>query len=256
MTGYANVNGLKLYYEEHGLGRKGEDRPLVLLPGGILTIPLTFDTVLPALVTDRRVIAVELQGHGHTADIDREPTIPNLASDVVGLLDELGVDRADLLGFSLGGGVALELAVTHPDRVGDLVVASAPHRWFETYYPEIRTADPNSPRMPTAKHFAQMRESYRLVAPDPDHFDDFLMNQSAVVAAFEGWTDEQIATITARTLLICGDTDFMPVAAVADTQRLIPGAQLAVLPNTTHMDVMHRTELIVALLREFCAPGR
>jgi pimeloyl-ACP methyl ester carboxylesterase len=82
------------------------------------------------------------------------------------------------------------------------------------------------------------------------------MNQSAVVAAFEGWTDEQIATITARTLLICGDTDFMPVAAVADTQRLIPGAQLAVLPNTTHMDVMHRTELIVALLREFCAPGR
>ena len=253
MTRYARVNGLEFYYEEHGPRGSTAGHPLVLLPGGILTIPLTFDTVLADLCVDRRVIAVEPQGHGHTPDIDREPTVSNLASDVIGLLDELEITRADLLGFSLGGAIALELAVDHPDRVGDLIVASAPHRWFAAYYPEILAGDPHSKRLPTGEHFAQMREAYWKVAPDPDHFDDFLANQNATLGKFAGWTDEQIATISARTLLICGDTDFMPVAEVADTQRLIPGAELAVLPSATHMEVMHRAELIRPILRNFLA---
>ncbi|WP_260476099.1 alpha/beta fold hydrolase [Streptomyces sp. WAC 06783] len=96
-AGYAQVNGLDLYYEIHGTGQ-----PLVLLHGGMLTIDLTFGGILPALATTRQVVAVELQGHGHTGDIDREPTLSCLADDVVGLLDHLGIDRADVFGFSLG----------------------------------------------------------------------------------------------------------------------------------------------------------
>jgi pimeloyl-ACP methyl ester carboxylesterase len=120
---YAKVNGLKMYYEVHGSG-DGSRRPLVLLHGGVLTVGLSFAAVLPTLAAGRRVVAPELQGHGHTADTDRALTPANLASDVVALLDELGIERADVLGFSLGGLVALQLALAHPERVGRL--ASAP----------------------------------------------------------------------------------------------------------------------------------
>ena len=111
--GYAPVNGLRMYYEVHGTGR-----PLALLHGGLMTIDLSFGAILPELAADRQVITTELQGHGRTADIDRDMDLRYLAGDVAALLDHLGVDQADVLGFSLGGGVALQLALDHPDRVG------------------------------------------------------------------------------------------------------------------------------------------
>src|SRR2546429_8495697 len=117
---YASVNGLELYYEIHGSGK-----PLVLLPGGLMTIDLNFGPLLKQLAATRQVIAVELQGHGHTADTDRPMTIGALASDVVALLDQLGIDQADLFGFSLGGLVAFGVAVGAPDRVGKMIAASA-----------------------------------------------------------------------------------------------------------------------------------
>ena len=107
--GYAPVNGLRMYYEVHGTGR-----PLVLLHGGLLTVDLAFGAILPDLAADRQVIAPELQGHGRTADIDRDIDLRYLAGDVAALLDHLGVGQADVLGFSLGGGVALQLALDHP----------------------------------------------------------------------------------------------------------------------------------------------
>ncbi|MGH3586634.1 MAG: alpha/beta fold hydrolase, partial [Pseudonocardia sp.] len=109
---YAPVNGLQLYYEEHGTGD-----PLVLLHGGMHTIDLSFRKLIPQLSASHRLIAVEMQGHGHTADVERDPTYPNLADDVVALLDHLGIARADVFGFSLGGIVTLELGMRHPDRV-------------------------------------------------------------------------------------------------------------------------------------------
>src|SRR5215216_451079 len=108
---YASINGLDLYYDVHGTGE-----PLVLLHGGVLTAEMSFGAMIPRLAETHRTIAVELQGHGHTADIDRPVTLANFASDVVGLLDHLGIDRADLFGFSLGSLVAIEMAVTCPAR--------------------------------------------------------------------------------------------------------------------------------------------
>ena len=120
---YADVNGLRLYYQEHG-----EGPPLVLLHGGLMTIELNFGIALPVLAERHRVIAVELQGHGRTADVSRPPTFPNFAADVVGLLEHLGIERADVVGFSVGGLTAYELAISYPDRLRRAVLASADHR--------------------------------------------------------------------------------------------------------------------------------
>ena len=145
-TGYAAVNGLKMYYEVHG---SGPGRPLVLLPGGVLTIELSFGAVLPALAEGRQVIVTELQGHGRTADIDRDMSMAAFAGDVAGLLGHLGVGQADVFGFSLGGGVALQLALDRPELVGRLVAASVGYSPDGTH-PDI--ADParwaTSTRMP------------------------------------------------------------------------------------------------------------
>ena len=150
-TGYAPVNGLRMYYEVHGTGR-----PLVLLHGGLMTIDLSFGDIWPELATDRQVIATELQGHGRTADIDRDIELRYLAGDVAALLDHLGIGQADVLGFSLGGGVALQLALDQPDRVGRVILASVSYA-SDGFHAEI--SDPaqhaTSTRMPTAEDFGR-----------------------------------------------------------------------------------------------------
>ncbi len=120
---YAPINGLRLYYEVHGQGR-----PLVLLHGGLLTLDLAFGPMIPALAEHHQVIGIELQGHGHTGDIDRPMRLDSLADDVASLLELLNLDRADVFGFSVGGMVALTMGLRHPDRIGRLVIASVDHR--------------------------------------------------------------------------------------------------------------------------------
>jgi pimeloyl-ACP methyl ester carboxylesterase len=240
---YAPVNGLQLYYEQHGQGH-----PLVLLHGGLLTIDLSFGKLIPLLAPQHHVIAVDMQGHGRTGDVDREPSIPNLAADVVALLDHLGIQRADVLGFSLGAFVATELGIRHPDRVDRLVLASGRSR-PEGYHDLSRA--PGSARMPTAEEFAEMREEYRRMAPDPDHFDAFAEKMSAVVAAFDGWSDEALRGITAPVLLLIGDTDFTRIEHAAQMHELIPDAQLAVLPGARHTEVTHRVDVVAPMLEAF-----
>ena len=144
---YAPVNGLQLYFDTRGTGR-----PLVLLHGGLMTIDFNFGPLLEPLAAGRQVIAVELQGHGHTADTDRAMTIEALATDVVALLDHLGIAETDLFGFSLGGLVACALALGAPTRVGKLIVASAdPHR-----PPGRESAQLDDDRMPTPADFQAM----------------------------------------------------------------------------------------------------
>lgn len=246
---YAKVNGLELYYEVHGTG---DGRPLVLLHGGVLTIDLSFAGVLPTLAGSRRVIAVELQGHGHTADIDRDITPPNLALDVVALLDELGVERADLFGFSLGGLTALHLAITSPERVGRVVLASTQYR-MDGYFDEIREPEGHwgSVRLPSEADFQEMAGAYARVAPHPERFQDFLAKCSAGAHEELDWTDDDLRALTAPTLLIIGDTDFVRVEHAAQMQRLIPESELAVLPRTTHMGVMRRADLLLPMVTEF-----
>lgn len=248
-SAYAEVDGLKMYYEVHGAARD-TGRPLVLLHGGVLTVDLTFGAVLPALAAARHVVAPELQGHGHTADIDRAITVPNLASDVVALLDELGIEQADFLGFSLGGLTALEVAVRRPDRVGRLVLAST-HYAQEGYHEEVRIPDYSSPLLPTEADFQEMADAYAAVAPRPEHFQDFLAKCSTGAHGPLPWSADDLRALDAPTLLVIGDTDFVRVEHAAEMQRLIPGARLAVLPDTTHMSLMRRTSLLLPMLDEF-----
>jgi pimeloyl-ACP methyl ester carboxylesterase len=245
--GYADVNGVHMYYEVYG-----EGSPLVLLHGGMMTIDLNFATLIPTLARRHTVIGVEMQGHGRTADTGRELTPTALASDVVGLLDHLGIDRAHVLGHSMGGAVALELAVSHPHRVLSVVpisISVRPDGMHEELVDPSKHA--TSTRMPTPQDFADMSEAYKRLSPHPDHFDEFLGALSASNADLQGWSDEQLAGITAPTLLMLGDHDFTTVDHGAVMLRLIPGSQLAVLPGTTHMTITRRADLLVPLLAAF-----
>lgn len=247
-SGYADVNGLHMYYEIHG----DEGTPLVLLHGGVLTIDLNFAGLIPTLAKSHRVVAVEFQGHGHTADTDRDMTYAHFASDVVGVLDHLGIDRAHVLGHSMGGGVALELAVHHPDRLLSVVPISASVR-PEGSHPDL--ADPStyatSTRMPTAQDFADMGEAYARTSPHPERFEGLPERTMTTATSWTGWTDEQLAGITAPVLAVLGDHDFTTVAHAAVMQELIPGSQLAVLPGTTHMQATRRADLLLPMLAAF-----
>lgn len=252
LAGYAPVNGLQMYYEVHGTGR-----PVVLLHGGLLTIDMSFGEMLPSFAAAGQVIAPELQGHGHTADIDRDLSPLQMAGDVAALLSHLGIGRADLFGFSLGGLVALQFAIRYPDRVDRLVLAAAHYR-ADGYHAEIRNAgeQPGSARMPTERDFRQMQEAYARVAPDPGSFGPFMAKLSAAVGAFEGWPDDDLRAVAAPTLLIVGDTDFVRLEHAVRMRELIPDCQLAVLPGTTHMGLMRRADLVVPMVERFLrTPG-
>jgi pimeloyl-ACP methyl ester carboxylesterase len=244
---YASINGLDLYYDVRGTGE-----PLVLLHGGVLTAETSFGAMISRLAETHQTIAVELQGHGHTADTERPVSLANFASDAVGLLDHLGIERADFFGYSLGGLVSIETAVTHPTRVRRLVLAAA-HVRPDGYHPEIM--DPAqmgvSPRLPTEEDFAAMKAAYEAVAPDPDNFFRFLEKLQPVVVEFKGWSDDDIRAVTAPTLLIVGDHDFVRLEHAALMLDLLPNAQLAVLPGTTHMQVLQNSDLVLVLVRPF-----
>jgi len=248
-SAYAKVNGLEMYYETHGTDGTGQ-RPLVLLHGGAHTVGLSFAAVLPTLAEGRRVVAPELQGHGHTADTEREMSVAAFASDVVALLDELGIQQADFVGFSLGGLTALEIAVRHPERVGRLVLAATHYRQ-DGYHDEVRTPDYSSARLPSEADFQEMAAAYAAVAPHPEHFQDFLGKVSGAAHAKLEWTADDLRGLTAPTLLIVGDTDFVRVEHAAQMQELIPDARLAVVPATTHVALMRRTSVLLPLLTEF-----
>jgi pimeloyl-ACP methyl ester carboxylesterase len=247
-SGYADVNGLHMYYASHS----DEGTPLVLLHGGVMTIELTYASLLPTLTQRHRVIGVDFQAHGRTADIDRDLTYANLASDVVGLLDNLGIERAHVIGHSMGGGTTLELAVNHPDRVRSVVPISASVR-PEGTHPDL--ADPStyatSTRMPTEQDFADMAAAYAEVAPYPERFADLPARSMTSLNGWSGWTDEQLAGITAPMLIVVGDHDFTTAAHAALMQELIPGSQLAILPGTTHMQAPRRADLLVPMLTSF-----
>jgi pimeloyl-ACP methyl ester carboxylesterase len=225
---------------------------LIMLHGGAYTFHLSFDSLLPALTAERKVIGVELQGHGHTADSDRPFSIRQCAEDVIALLDHLGVERADLFGYSLGGLVSTEVAVSVPDRVGRVVLAASHVRSTraEAYYPEITALELDSPRMPTEEESAAMKRAYDEVAPNPEDFFPFVGKIQPAVHDFDGWTDEQLARLTMPVLIIIGDTDFVRLEHGVEMKQLLPNAQLAVLPGTKHLQVI-RPDLVLPMVTAF-----
>jgi pimeloyl-ACP methyl ester carboxylesterase len=238
---YAQVNGIKLYYEIHGTGR-----PLILLHGGLGAIEM-FGPNLPALAKGRQVIGVDLQGHGRTADIDRPLSVKLMADDIAALIQHLKLDRPDIMGYSLGGGVALHVAIKHPEMVGKLVVVSTPFR-RNAFYPDIlaQQAQVNAQAAEMMKQ-TPMYQLYTKLAPRPEDFPRLLDKiGEAMKQDFD--LSKEIAGITATTLVVAGDADIFPPAHAVELFGLLGGGQrdggwdgsgrpksrLAILPGVTH----------------------
>ena len=239
---YASVNGLDVYYEIHGTGR-----PLVLLHGGGSTIDTSFGRVLPSFAKTRRVIAFEQQGHGHTADVDRPFSFEQTADDTAALLRYLKVERADFFGYSNGGSVALQLAIRHPELVRKLVVASAMFRrdgLYPEFWESMRHATPES--MP-----AELRDAYLRVAPHPEQLTTFHDKSVKRMLEFKDWRPEDIQSIVAPTMVMIGDADIVRPEHAVQMFRLLPHAQLAVLPGTDHMTLVKRADWQVSMIEAF-----
>jgi pimeloyl-ACP methyl ester carboxylesterase len=233
---YAEVNGLNIYYEIHGSGQ-----PLVLLHGAYMTIDLMGE-IVPALAESRQVIAVELQGHGHTADIDRPLSYELMADDIAALIEHLAFEKADLFGYSMGGGVALQVAIRHPEVVRKLVVASASYT-SEGMHPGLLEMIPTL--TPEAFAGSPIEEAYLRSAPNPDDFPTLVAKMKRLDMEPFAWPAEDIGGIAAPTLLIVGDSDAIRLEHAVELFGLLgggvmgdlvglPKSQLAVLPGTTH----------------------
>lgn len=249
--GYAHINGLKMYYEIHGKGM-----PLVLLHGGGSTITTTFGNVLAAFAAKRQVIAVELQAHGHTADIDRPLTFEQDADDVVALLKQLNITKADVFGFSNGGSTAMQVAIRHPDAIRKLVVASSFFK-RDGVNPQLWTfmAQASLENMPQ-----QLKDAYLRINPDPKGLSVMHDKDRQRMLDFKDWPADALKSIQSPTLLIVGDKDVVRPEHAVEMYRLIPQTQLAILP-AGHGDYIGEItsakkndklpHLVVAMIEEF-----
>jgi pimeloyl-ACP methyl ester carboxylesterase len=254
VTGYAPVNGLKMYYEIHGNGE-----PLVLLHGAFMAISGDWSDWIAELSKTRKVIAVEMQGHGRTADIKRDITYENLADDVAALLDDLKIPSADVMGYSLGGGVAIQTAIRHPERVRKVVVISAPFRrdgwvkeandFWPTFSWELFKGTP-------------MEAEYKRLSPTPDKFPDFVNHIKAMAMRPYDFGADKLKATKAPVFFIFGDVDGMRLYHIAEMYRLKggeihgdmqprPASRLAIVPDTTHVTLMNRISVIVPMVNDF-----
>ena len=251
---YTQVNGLNMYYEIHG-----EGQPLVLLHGALSAIGTSFGKLLPDLAKERQVIAVEMQGHGHTADIDRPLRYEQLADDIAALLTQLGLEQADLYGWSLGAGVALQATIRHPEVVRKLVLASVTYN-RDGLYPELLAGIENA----KPEHLAgtPFYEEYASIAPHPQDFPRLFAKQQQLDSEIQDWPVEDIRAIKAPTLLIIGDADIVRPEHTVELFRLLgggvagdlaglPRSQLAVLPGTTHVTLVDRAGWLVSMITQF-----
>src|SRR5205809_4734125 len=247
---YADVNGIKLYYEIHGTGR-----PLILLHGGLGAIEM-FGPNLPALAKGCQVIAVDLQGHGRTADIDRPLSVALMADDIAALIKHLGLESADVMGYSLGGGVALQTAIRHPEVVRKLVVVSTPFR-RNAFYPDI-LAQQGQVGAAAAEAMKQtpMYQLYASIAPRPEDWPRLLGKIGETMKQDFDFSKE-ISGIKATTLTVAGDADRFPRAHAGEVVALRGGGQrdggwdgsgrpksrLAILPGLTHYTIFNAPAL-------------
>lgn len=254
-SGYVHVDGIDVYYEVHGNGE-----PLVLLQGALTTIDISFGALLPTLAEDRMVIAIEQQGHGRTADREGALSYERMALDTVAVLDHLGVDRTDVFGYSMGGGVALELAISHPERVRRAIVASMPFQ-PEGWYPGVLEATAHI----TPDDFigSGLPEAYAAVAPNPDGWSTLVEKVKQLDLEFTGWRPKEIRSIVAPVLVVIGDSDTVTVPHAAQMFELLgggvagdfaglPDSRLAVLAGTTHIGVLlERTDWLLEATSSF-----
>ena len=255
-TGYAPVNGLEMYYQIHGSGE-----PLVLLHGAFGAIDL-WGPILTALAENHQVIAVEQQGHGRTADIDRPFSYEQMSDDVAALMDYLTIEQADIVGYSMGADTALQVAVRHPELVRKLVPISGKYR-YDGEYPELLAGV--AQMTPDIFVGSPYEGAYQRSAPNPEDFPLLVEKLKAFFGKAYAWPEEDMRSIAAPTLLIIGDSDTVrPEHAVALFRLLgggvagdltgLPSSQLAILPGTTHGTIVfERTEQLLAMIEAFLA---
>jgi pimeloyl-ACP methyl ester carboxylesterase len=244
-----------MYYEIHGTGQ-----PLVLLHGAFSAIGTSFEALLPGLASTRQVIAFEMQAHGRTADIDRPLSLEGMADDVAAALRHLGIERADIFGYSTGAAVALHLVIRHPEQVRKLVLASVSYN-LNGIHPGLM--DGLGEMKPEMMHGSPWHEEYMRIAPHPENFATLFAKKTEMDRGIRDLPAETIRAIQAPTLLIIGDSDLVrPEHAVemfrllgggvfGDTPAGLPKSQLAILPGTSHVTVVTRAEMLLAMIPAF-----
>lgn len=250
---YADVNGLKLYYEVYGQGQ-----PIVLLHGSFMTIPLNWSHIIPLLAQNRRVIVAEMQGHGRTRDIPREFSYEAMADDVSGLLKHLKTDSADVLGYSMGGGVAFQMAVRHPAQVRRLIVLSGTYA-HDGWWPDVEASYTGI----NAEMFkgSPIQKQYDSLGNDPAHFPEFVKKVMSIDLKPYDWT-AAVQQIRAPLLMAIGDADGVRYehalelfsakggGKMGDIHGL-PQSRLAILPGTTHIGMIYRTDWLIPMINDF-----
>jgi pimeloyl-ACP methyl ester carboxylesterase len=251
---YADVNGLSLYYEEHGAGD-----PVILLHGGLGGSDV-FNPTLPELAGRRRFIAVDLQGHGRTADVERPLRMETCADDIAALIRHLGLERVDVVGYSFGGGVGLRLAIQHPELVRRLVVACFPVRrdgWLPDVLAQMEQMSAEDAHMMKG---SPPYEFYARVAPKPENFPE-LVGKLGEMLKLDYDYSADVGGITARVLLAFADSDSVPLSHVAEFYGLFggglrdagwdgsarPETQVAVIPGATHYDMFANPAFAAAI---------
>ena len=253
-SGYAPVNGLKMYYEVHGSGE-----PVVLLHGAFMTITSNWDGWIGELSKTRKVIAVEMQGHGRTSDVPRDFTSENLADDVAALLDYLKVPRTDLIGYSMGGEVAMQCAIRHPDTVRKAVIISSTFRSDGMVAGALESISKL-----TADDFkgSPIETEYKKLSPTPDDFPKFVQRIVAMASKPYDFGADKLRATKAPMFFIHGDADGVRLTHVAEMFRLKGGdihgdmgprsaSRLSILPDTTHVTLMQRMSIIVPMVNDF-----
>ncbi|GHO58385.1 alpha/beta fold hydrolase [Ktedonobacter robiniae] len=252
---YAPINGINLYYELHGTGE-----PLIMLHGGFGTFDM-FAALSPTLAQNHQIIGVDLYGHGRTALTDRPFDFEHLADDIAGLIEHLGLETADLLGYSFGGAVALQAAIRHPEQIDKLVVISTPFK-RTGWHPEMQAGMAS-----TSPEFflgTPMHEAYMRVAPKPEDFSRFVATMREGMSQDYDWR-EQVAALKKNTLIIAGDSDGLPPSHAVEFFNLLGGglrdagwngenlipSQLAILPGATHYNIIFRPDLLLPVLSPF-----
>ena len=252
-SGYADVNGLKMYYEVYG---KGE--PIVLIHGSYMTIPLNWSGFIPLLAKNRKVIVAEMQGHGRTKDIAREFSYEGMADDVSGLLKHLKTDSADILGYSMGGGVAFQMAVRHPEQVRKLIVLSGSYA-HDGWWPDVEAMYGSI----NADMFkgSPIEKQYDSLGNDPAHFPGFVKKVISIDLKPYNWSKD-VKKIKAPIFMAIGDADGIQYEHALELFRAkgggkmgdihgLPQSRLAILPGTTHIGMMYRTDWLIPMINDF-----
>jgi pimeloyl-ACP methyl ester carboxylesterase len=262
-SGHLPINGLKLYYEVYGPLGKPKTPPLLLIPGAFMST----DSMKPwaaAFAARRSVIVFDQQGHGRTPDTSRKMSYEQFGDDAAALLRALKVERADVMGYSQGGGVALQLALRQPTLVNKLVSLSATYR-KDGWYPAV----PKAIEGLNAKVFAgsPIEAAFKKHTPDPKAFEAYIEKMKMLNANDQNITDAQMRGISAKTMVIVGDADGVKLehavamfklrgggdeeAAVTGTLTKVPAARLVILPATSHIAISGETKVLEAMVTPF-----